>query len=211
MSSKDQSSILDSAVKIAGATVTAIGAIVGFAQLLRKPKVTGFVLEESRGAAMIDSEEWGTFNNEIMLNISVSNRRFQQAAIVDWALSIEGGPQGIRASAIPESYVVCRPERYPLQSETLAAEWPIPNARQATAQPFKTATGWVRFTFRDEGPDLGTHPQIIITATDQFGRKHQVKYIPVDAITCQVLDTNNAREREIVRRMPGRKPPMEES
>jgi hypothetical protein len=209
MSSKNQqqSSIFETTLKVASVVLGSIGGIVGLAQLLRKPKVSGFVLEVSRGSALIFDQPGVDCMETVMVNLTVSNRRFQQAAIVEWTLAIEGGEGGLPASRIPETFVIARPGYYPLRASVPESEWPIPDLRSATAQPFKTASGWLRFAFPSVGFDVDSYLQATITATDNLGTKHRIEFVYRDT-GGQIWDTNNPGDREQVQKMHGPKPPM---
>lgn len=204
MSSRNQqTSVLETTLKIAGMALGGIGGITGLAQLLRKPKVSGFMLEAWSGSVLRDDL---IFDDEVMVNLTVSNRRFWQAAIVEWTVAIEGGEREFSASrVIPESYVISRPG---FHADAPDSEWPIANLRTATAQPFKTTSGWLRFAFSNDGRDLGFHPQVVITATDNIGRKHRIEFAYRDT-GCQVWDASRPGDADRIRQMRGPKPPID--
>lgn len=143
-------------------------------------------------------------NAELMVNVSVSNRRRREGAVVEWILTAEGDTREFKSSPIPDAYVLSRPGLYPLDTRTRETEWPVPKLNEATAQPFKHATGWLRFLI----PNSFGSDRYVITAVDDRKRKHRIEWVYQDT-DCVVWDVSDSAQRASVQQMHGPKPPIQ--
>jgi hypothetical protein len=172
-SNNQSSSVVETALKVAGAIGGLTTAMLAVYYAIAKPKITGWIQECCIGASGFIFDPEDQISTEILVKVTVSNHRLHQGAIAEWVLMIEGDDRQHRETSIPPTCGISRPGFGPDLKPIRETEQPLIDLRALASQPFKTASGWLRFVF--PGTCISLTPRVVLIAVDHLHRKHSIK------------------------------------